>query len=178
MHASRYGDGWQRAVSTLNDTDQLLAAAGDALVSVEAVPIDTLPIDASALTSDDGLVNATCPRGTIIPHFEPGFFAARDRMPLSQAIGLLQRPPPGWRHYLNLDPAIQSTKGKGPRRGSPMHRAPFDQLQPPSFLPLGRGVASTQGYTASAEINLWLGGGQGTTQLHVDPYAPLDNISN
>ncbi len=167
-----------QAVSTLNNTDQMLAVAGDALVSVEAVHIGTRPADVTTgRECDERRNNAACLRGMNVPHFEPGLYAARDRMPLAEAIKLLQHPPPGWRHYLNLDAAIEPTKGEGPRRGSPMNRSPFDELQPPSFIPLGRGVASLQGETASAEINLWLGGGPGTTQLHVDPYAVPANDS-
>lgn len=159
-------------MAALNDTSQLLAAAGDALVSVEAVPIGT-QLKASHL--DSGPMGTACPRG--MPHFEPGFFAARDRMPLAQATQLLQHPPPGWRHYLNLDAAATGPeKGTGPRRGAPMNRAPFDQLEPPSFVPTERLMTDMQGETASTEINLWLGGGLATTQLHADPCEYLSSL--
>jgi hypothetical protein len=36
---------------------------------------------------------------------EPSPRSVRGRLPLSRAVQLLQRPPPGWRHYLNLDPS-------------------------------------------------------------------------
>jgi hypothetical protein len=87
-------------------------------------------------------------------------------MPLYQALALLQRPPAGWRHYLNLD-AAPSTSRSRPRRGAPLNRAPFDELQAPAWLP----PLQTDG--EDAELNLWLGGGPGTSQLHVDPY---DNV--
>ena len=148
----------------------MLTAAGDALVSVEAVPISTQSRPAHLGENGTHDSDPTC---SSIPHFEPGIFAARNRMPLSQAIQLLQNPPPRWRHYLNLDAAIGPQKDKEVRRGSPMHRAPLDKLQPPSFVPMGRGIANMQGKVASAEINLWLGSGFGTTQLHVDPCANI-----
>ena len=150
-------------MAVLNDTNQLIAAAGDALVSLEAVPVSAR---SKPLHLDSG--DTSCPRG--IPHFEPGFFASRDRIPLVQATQLLQHPPPGWRHYLNLDAAPTGPQeGRGPRRGAPMNRAPFDQLEPPSFVPQERVISDIQGETATSEINLWLGGGLATTQLHADP---------
>ena len=165
VHVSRYGNGWNTAVAALDDTSQLLAAAGDALVSLEAVPTST---QSTASHPDSGTVDTACLLD--MPHFEPGVFASRDRMPLAQAILLLQHPPPGWRHYLNLDAAATGPKkGTGPRRGAPMNRAPFDQLEPPSFVPTERLLNDIHGETASAEINLWLGGGVATTQLHADP---------
>lgn len=167
----RYGNGWGEAVTVLNDTNKMLTAAGDALVSVEAVPISTHSATAHVGQNASLDSNPTC---SSIPHFEPGIFAARNRMPLSQAIQLLQSPPPRWHHYINLDAATGPQKGKGARHGSPMHRAPLDKLQPPSFVPLGRGIPNVQGEVASAEINLWLGGGFGTTQLHVDPCADFN----
>ena len=86
-----------QAVSTLNNTDQMLAVAGDALVSVEAVHIGTQPADVTTgRECDERRNNAACLRGMNVPHFEPGLYAARDRMPLAEAIKLLQHPPPGW----------------------------------------------------------------------------------
>ena len=159
-------------MAVLNDTNQLLAAAGDALVSLEAVHTDT---QSKALYLDSEAMGTACPRG--MPHFEPGFFASRDRMPLALATQLLQHPPRGWRHYLNLDAAAAGPKkGTGARRGAPMNRAPFDQLEPPSFVPTDRLMNDIHGETASAEINLWLGGGLATTQLHADPCEHLSSL--
>ena len=99
--------------------------------------------------------------------FGPGLFVRKSRLPLADALAVLSSPPPGWKYYINLSPAMKSN-AKDDWKRPPLDRGLFAGMQLPHWLP--------KGSRKVRELNLWLAqpkAGRINSQLHVDPH---DNI--